>query len=138
MFNLDATVEKNKAKNMNPVVLAYIGDAVYSLYTREKLTFYSDLKVNDLHRLASSEVRASSQAEFADILMPILTEEETDIFRRARNAKKTTKAKNATVAEYNKSTGFEALLGYLYIIGEHERLNYLLNYKSEENPVKHG
>lgn len=132
MFNLDATVEKNKAKHMNPVVLAYIGDAVYSLYTREKLTFYSDLKVNDLHKLASSEVRASSQAEFADILMPILTEEETDIFRRARNAKKTTKAKNATVAEYNKSTGFEALLGYLYITGEHERLNYLLNYKNTE------
>ncbi|MBQ9709528.1 MAG: Mini-ribonuclease 3 [Clostridia bacterium] len=132
MFNLDATVDKNKAKNMNPVVLAYIGDAVYSLYTREKLTFFSDLKVNDLHRLASSEVKASSQAEFADILMPVLTEEESDIFRRARNAKKTTKAKNATVAEYNKSTGFEALLGYLYIIGEHDRLNFLLNYKNAE------
>ena len=132
MFNLNATVEKNKAKNMNPVVLAYIGDAVFSLYTREKLTFYSDLKVNDLHRLASSEVRASSQAEFADILMPVLTEEESDIFRRARNAKKTTKAKNATVAEYNKSTGFEALLGYLYITGQHDRLNYLLNYKNND------
>lgn len=129
MFNIDATVDKLKAKNMNSIVLAYIGDAVYSLYTREKLTFYSDLKVNDLHRLASSEVRASAQAEFIDILLPILTEEETDIFRRARNAKKTTKAKSATVAEYNKSTGFEALLGYLYITGEHERLNYLLNYK---------
>ena len=132
MFNIDATVDKLKAKNMNSIVLAYIGDAVYSLYTREKLTFYSDLKVNDLHRLASSEVRASAQAEFIDILLPILTEEETDIFRRARNAKKTTKAKSATVAEYNKSTGFEALLGYLYITGEHERLNYLLNYKENK------
>jgi ribonuclease-3 family protein len=132
MFNIDATVEKSKAKQMNSIVLAYIGDAVYSLYTREKLTFYSDLKVNDLHKLASSEVRASSQAEFADILMPVLTEEESDIFRRARNAKKTTKAKNATVAEYNKSTGFEALLGYLYITGQHDRLNYLLNYKNND------
>jgi len=134
MFNIDATVDKLKAKNMNSIVLAYIGDAVYSLYTREKLTFYSDLKVNDLHRLASSEVRASAQAEFIDLLLPVLTEEETDIFRRARNAKKTTKAKSATVAEYNKSTGFEALLGYLYITGEHERLNYLLNYKETNNP----
>ena len=63
--------------------------------------------------------------------MPVLTEEEADIYRRARNAKKGTKAKSATVAEYNRSTGLEALLGYLYITGEHERLNFLLNYNEE-------
>ena len=130
MFNLDATVEKSKAKNMNVIVLAYIGDAVYSLYTREKLTFYSDLKVSEVHKLASGEVKASAQAEFIDLLLPVLSEEEADIFRRARNAKKTTKAKNASVAEYNKATGFEAVFGYLYITGEHDRLNYLLNYRN--------
>ncbi len=127
MFNINATVTKAQAKNMNVIVLAYIGDAVYSLYTREKLTFYNDLKVAEVHKLVNTQVRASAQAEFADRLLPLLTEEESDIYRRARNAKKGTKAKSATVTEYNKSTGFEALLGYLYITGERERLNYLLN-----------
>lgn len=128
MFNLEATVTKTKAKTMNPIVLAYIGDAVYSLYTREKLTFYSDLKVSDLHRLASAEVRASHQAELIEKLLPILTEEESIIYRNARNTKKSTKSKNAKATDYVKSTGFEALIGFLYITGEHERLNYLLNY----------
>ncbi len=132
MFNINATVDKLKAKNMNPIVLAYIGDAVYSLYTREKLTFCGDMKVNQIHKLVSGEVRASAQADFIDRLLPILTEEEKDIYRRARNAKKGTKAKSATVAEYNKSTGFEALLGYLYITGERDRLNYLLNFEAVE------
>ncbi len=127
MFNLEQTVEKNKAKLMNPVVLAYIGDAVYSLYVREKLAFNADMKVSAIHKMASSEVRATAQAEFADRILPELTEEEADIYRRARNAKKGTRAKSASVAEYNKSTGLEALFGYLYIIGEHDRLNYLLN-----------
>ena len=116
---------------MNPVVLAYIGDAVYSLYTREKLVFSKDAKVSEIHRLASEEVRATAQAEFAEKILPVLTDEEADIYRRARNAKKGTRAKSATVAEYNKSTGLEALLGFLYITGEHERLNFLLNFNEE-------
>ena len=131
MFNLETTVEKTRAKYMNPVVLAYIGDAVYSLYTREKLVFSKDAKVSEIHRLASEEVRATAQAEFAEKILPVLTDEEADIYRRARNAKKGTRAKSATVAEYNKSTGLEALLGFLYITGEHERLNFLLNFNEE-------
>ena len=127
MFNLDATIEKSKAKLMNPVVLAYIGDAVYTLFAREKLAFSGDMKVSAMHTRVSNEVRATAQADFADKLLPVLTEEEADVFRRARNAKKGTRAKSASVAEYNKSTGLEAVFGYLYIIGEHERLNYLLN-----------
>ena len=64
--------------------------------------------------------------------MPILTEEEIAIFKRARNTKKGAKAKHASVVEYNKSTGFEAVIGFLYITGEYERLNYLLNYGVED------
>ncbi|MBQ7165182.1 MAG: Mini-ribonuclease 3 [Clostridia bacterium] len=116
---------------MNPVVLAYIGDAVYSLYTREKLALLKDAKVSEIHRMANEEVRATAQAEFAEKILPVLTEEEADIYRRARNAKKGTRAKSATVAEYNKSTGLEALLGFLYVTGEHERLNFLLNFNEE-------
>lgn len=129
MFNLEATVTKTKAKTMNPIVLAYIGDAVFSLYVREKLTFYADLKVSDLHRLASDEVNANHQAEMIEAWLPILTEEEALIYRNARNTKKSTKSKNARATDYVKSTGFEALVGFLYITGEHDRLNFLLNYK---------
>lgn len=132
MFDIDARLDKAKAKIMNPVVLAYVGDAVYSLYTREKLVFSGDLKVSEVHRIASLEVCASAQADFAERLLPILTEDEADVYRRARNAKKGTRAKHATVAEYNMSTGFEAVLGYLYISGQSERLNELLNFGSEE------
>ena len=127
MFDLGATVDKTRARYMNPVVLAYIGDAVYSLYVREKLAFMGDMKVSDIHKLANTEVRATAQAEFADKILSVLTEEEEDIYRRARNAKKGTRAKSASVAEYNKSTGLEALFGYLYITGNIERLNALLN-----------
>ncbi len=119
------------AKNMNVIVLAYLGDALFSLYIREKLAFKGDFKANELHRLTSGEVKASAQADFIDRLLPVLTEEEIYLYKRGRNAKKGTKAKNASVTQYNKSTGFEALLGYLYITGNYERLNFLLNYEGE-------
>ena len=125
-------MEKQKALNLNPIVLAFVGDAVYSLYVREKLTFFSDCKTNELNKLATQEVKATAQAQFVNKIKEHFTEDESDVFRRARNAKKTTRAKNASVAEYNMSTGFEAVIGYLYIIGEYDRINYLLN-KGYEN-----
>lgn len=133
MFDINAKLDEAKAKNMNPIVLAYIGDAVYSLYARERLAFASDIKVSQLHKQVNSEVRASAQAELIERLLPVLTEAECDVYRRARNAKKGTKAKSASVAEYNRSTGFEALLGYLYISGQTDRLNYLLNLNEKED-----
>lgn len=127
MFRLGEKMDKNKVNNLNPVVLAFVGDAVYSLFVREKLTFYNDCKTGELNKKATGEVRAAAQAEFVKEIEEILTDEERSVFRRARNAKKTTRAKSATVAEYNASTGFEAVLGYLYLSGETERLNYILN-----------
>ncbi|MBO5714018.1 MAG: ribonuclease III [Clostridia bacterium] len=120
-------MDKIKAGNLNPVVLAFVGDAVYSLFVRERLTFNSSAKTGELNKLATSIVKATSQAEFAKKIMPLFNEEELSIFKRARNAKKTTRAKNASVAEYNMSTGLEAVIGYLYVIGEIDRLNFLLN-----------
>ena len=120
-------MEKTKANCLNPVVLAFVGDAVYSLFVRERLTFMSDGKAGELNKLAVKEVKASAQAEFITELLPLLTEEETAVFKRARNEKKTTRAKNASVAEYNLSTGFEAVLGYLYLTGNEERLDFILN-----------
>ena len=127
MFRLEEKMEKNKANNLNPIVLAFVGDAVYSLFVRERLTFSTDLKTGELNKLATAEVNAQAQADFVKEILPFLTEEELAVFKRARNAKKPTKAKHASIAEYNLATGFEAVLGYLYLVGELERLNFILN-----------
>ena len=127
MFKLGEKMEEIKARNLNSVVLAFVGDAVYSLYVRERLTFTSDSKAGELNKLATAEVNAKSQAEFIQSIMQDLTEDELAVFKRARNAKKSTKAKHASVVDYNNATGFEAVLGYLYLTRNEERLNYILN-----------
>lgn len=127
MFRLGEKMDRVKARGLNPVVLAFVGDAVYSLFVREKLAFISDKKSGELNKLAVAEVKATAQAEFYSRVKTLFTEEENDIFRRARNAKKNTRAKSATVSEYNISTGLEAVLGYLYIVGDTDRLNFILN-----------
>lgn len=133
MFRLGDKMDKAKAKALNPVVLAFVGDAVYSLYVREKLAFNSDKKTGELNKLAVQEVKATAQAEFYTRIKHLLTIEEDGVFHRARNAKKPTKAKSATVAEYNVSTGLEAVLGYLYVIGDIDRLNFILNEGNKES-----
>ncbi len=127
LFRLGEIMDTIKAKNVNPVVLAFVGDAVYSLFVREKLTFNLDSKAGELNKLATKEVKATAQAKFYLDIKDLLNEEENAIFHRARNAKKTTRAKSATITEYNTSTGFEAILGYLYLTGQTDRLNLLLN-----------
>lgn len=127
MFNFGDVLTKEKANNLNPVVLAFIGDAVYSLYVRERLVFSSDLKPAKLSEKTIESVKATSQAKFFKEIETLLTEEELAVYKRARNAKKPNKAKSASVAEYNSSTGLEAILGFLYITGDLKRLNFLLN-----------
>ncbi|MBO7187453.1 MAG: Mini-ribonuclease 3 [Clostridia bacterium] len=121
-------ISSKKAREMNPVVLAFIGDAVYTLFVRENLALNHDLKTGELNKLSTLKVRASAQSERMNALLSILSEDETDIYKRARNAKKPTKAKSASIAEYNRSTGFEAVIGYLYLTGNTDRLAFLLNY----------
>lgn len=127
MFKLGEVMDCQKVKNLNPIVLAFVGDAVYSLFVREKLTFESDCKTGELNKQATAQVNAIAQSLFYKEIAELFTDEELTVFKRARNAKKTTRAKNASVAEYNMATGFEAVLGYLYLIGQNDRLNYLLN-----------
>ena len=127
MFKLGDIMDCQKAKNLNPIVLAFVGDAVYSLFVRERLTFESDSKTGELNLMATAQVNAGAQSNFLKEILELLTEEELSIFKRARNAKKTTRAKHASIAEYNMATGFEAVLGYLYLIGDLDRLNFLLN-----------
>ena len=129
VFNLDDKLELNTAKQLSPLNLAFIGDAVHTLFVRQQMQYSGDDKVSTLNAKVAEVVCAKSQAALIDKLMPILTEDEIAIFKRGRNTKKGTRAKNATVQEYNKSTGFECLVGYLYLTGQTDRLNYLLNYK---------
>lgn len=112
---------------MNAVVLAFVGDAAFSLYVREGLVFSSDYKTGTLQKLAAERVSAKGQAKLFSALEEKFTDEEREIFLRGRNAKKPTKSKNASVAEYNVSTGLEAVVGYLYLIGDYARIDELLS-----------
>ena len=123
------TIEQ--AKQKNPVTLAFLGDAVYTLWVRQKLVERADAKPSDLQRTAAQIVSARGQSAFLEELIPLLTEEENGIFRRGKNAKKPTHSKGATALEYNRSTGFEAVLGFLYLTGNDARIKELLQ-KSDE------
>ena len=126
MFDFFTTVSADKARNISPVTLAFVGDAVYSLYVRQRLVLTTDYGTGELQKLSSSQVSAHGQSGLLEKLLPLLTEEETDIYKRGRNAKKPTKSKNASVVEYNRSTGLEAVLGFLYLTGRYSRITQLL------------
>ncbi len=110
---------------MNPVVLAFVGDAVYTLMVRERLALSSQDKAGALNASAAKIVSAHGQSETTERVLPLFTEEEAEIYRRGRNAHKPTKSKNATVAEYVRATGMEAVVGYLYLTGRAERIAQL-------------
>lgn len=124
---------KSEAAQINAVALAFVGDTVYSLYVRERLALSGCGKVAQLQKVAAQVVSAKGQSEFLDKLLPLFTEEEEAIFRRGRNAKKGSKSKSASALEYNRSTGFEAVVGYLYLTGNEERLQEILSLNREEN-----
>jgi ribonuclease-3 family protein len=115
-------------KTISPLVLAYMGDAVYESYVREHLVYKNPhMKVNDLHKTTIKYVRAKSQANIANELIKDLTEEEMNIFKRGRNQKSNTVPKNADILDYRHATGFEAVLGYLHLINDNDRLNHIIN-----------
>ena len=124
-------IKQDEARQISPLVLAYIGDGVQTLYVRTKLVLTTTLSTNELHKLTSDEVKAVSQAKHVKRLLPIFTEDESAVFKRARNSNVNTPAKNASIADYKKASGYEAVIGYLYLTGNHERLNYLLKYASD-------
>ena len=115
-------LEKQDIKSYSPLTLAYLGDAVYELVIRTMLVEKANMQVNKLHQKASSHVKASAQKEMAFAIMDKLTEEELSVYKRGRNAKSFTAAKNATIGDYRIATGFEALIGYLYLLGKTDRI----------------
>ena len=113
-------------KMYSPLTLAYIGDAVYELIVRTIFVKQGNCQAQKLHQRVTSCVSARAQARMIDALIPELTEEEAGVFRRGKNSKPYTRAKNASLEEYLKATGFEAVIGYLYLKREYERINQLV------------
>lgn len=109
-------------RSYSPLTLAYIGDAVYDLIVRTVVVERANRAASALHKKTSSIVRAKTQSDMIEVLMPKLTEEEAEIYKRGRNAKPHTTAKNASVSDYRRATGFEALVGYLYLTGNFDRV----------------
>lgn len=119
-------IDENSLKEYSAVVLAYIGDAVFELMARTHIVVAGNRKVRDIHLDTVALVKAESQARVLRQIYDDLSREEQEIVRRGRNAK-STPPRNADRGDYMMSTGFEALLGYLYLKGEDERLMYLIN-----------
>ncbi len=117
-------LEEQDYRGFSSLTLAYIGDAVFEVVIRTVVIYHSKKAVNDLHKKATRFVKAESQALMIQGLMDegILTEEEKNAYKRGRNTKSHTSAKNASVGDYRKATGFEALIGYLYVTGQTERI----------------
>lgn len=132
----NAPIDEFEARQYNPLVLAFVGDSVHHLIVRSRLACNTTAKTGQLHILASKEVKASTQADMIDRIMDELTDDELSVYKRARNSKMNTMAKHATCGEYKKASGFEALIGYLYLTAQHERLEHLYSVASNANCAK--
>lgn len=108
-------------------MLAFVGDAIYGLFVREKLVSIANTSVGNLHHQSVKYVSAKAQASAIEKIMDKLTEEEERIYKRGRNAEVNSVPKNADVADYHKATGLEALFGYLYLSQQRERITYLFH-----------
>ena len=124
---IDRKKDIDEVKLMPPLVWAYVGDSVYELFIRTQLVNNSKMNPHKLHVEAIKYVKAQAQAEILENLQEFLTDEEKDIVRRGRNAQNHHLPKNANVADYSLATAFEALIGYLYLSKQDERLKEILN-----------
>lgn len=110
----------------SPLTLAYIGDAVYEVVIRTVIVERANRAANELHRRSVKYVQAGTQAAMIEALEDVLSEDEIAVYKRGRNAKSYTSAKNASIQDYRKATGFEALMGFLYLTGQTERMLFLI------------
>lgn len=133
-------MEDKTATQLSPVALAFLGDAVFSLYIRQRLVEQHDYKSGMLTKLSSGFVKAVSQSEMLVSLLPRLSDAEREIVRRGRNVHTANKAKNADLSDYKRATALEALLGYLYITEKFDRLKEIMDFcyavREEKNQCK--
>lgn len=115
-------LEDQDLRSYSPLTLAYIGDGVYEFIIRTILVKKGNCPVNRLHKKASSLVKAGAQSAIMEVIEEELTPEELSVYRRGRNAHSPTMAKHATMADYRRATGFEALMGYLYLKEDYTRM----------------
>ncbi len=113
-------------RTYSPLALAFIGDGIYDLVIRSLVVGHGNTKASQLHLRTSHLVKAQTQSEMMEHLLPLLTKEEEDYYRRGRNAKSPTMAKNASMSDYRRATGFEALMGYLYLTNQCRRMLELI------------
>ena len=130
-LNEQFNIKAQDIRTYSPLTLAYIGDAIFDVIIRSILVNKGNTAVNKLHTRASSIVKAPTQAKIVAAVMDELTEDEKDIYRRGRNSKPHTKAKNATTMDYLEATGFEAVMGFLYLSGNMERALDLIKLGAE-------
>lgn len=131
----EAAIKQGDINTYSPLVFAYVGDAVYELYVRTLLLSRGNAPVHKLHKRSIGFVKAKAQSDTIHKLMEILTPDEQHVVRRGRNAKSGTIPKNADVTDYKYATGFETLLGYLYIKGDYIRLLELMKVSTEQSCI---
>ncbi|MBQ8588359.1 MAG: Mini-ribonuclease 3 [Clostridia bacterium] len=119
-------LDTNNAGQFSPLALAYIGDAVYEVYVRSHVLEAGNTAVNKLHKASTGYVSAKAQSSIIHAIEMHLTEEETAVYKRGRNAHSNTSAKNADIVDYRHATGFEAVIGYLFIMKRYQRLNEII------------
>ena len=115
-------IRKGDIRTYSPLTLAYIGDGIYDLVIRSMIVAQGNTKASQLHNHTSHLVKAHSQSAMMEYLLPVLSEEEEAVYKRGRNAKSPTMAKNASMSDYRRATGFEALMGYLYLADRFDRI----------------
>ncbi|CDF58914.1 Mini-ribonuclease 3 [Thermobrachium celere] len=130
MLYLDKYVglSEKEVKLLNPIIWAYIGDAVYEMFVRSYLITMGIVKPNQIHKSSILYVKASNQARFLKEVEPMLTEEEKEIVRRTRNAKVGHVPKNANLFDYKMATAFEGLIGYLFLMKRYDRLDEIIEF----------
>ena len=119
--------EPVNAYQYSPLALAYMGDSILDLLVKKYFVTHSNMQPHKYHVEVSKIVKAVNQADYIDQIMEELSEDELDVYRRGRNTNTHSKAKNATMGQYRKATGLEALYGYLYLKGDMERLQYFVD-----------
>lgn len=119
--------EQVNAYQYSPLALAYMGDSILDLLVKKYFVTHSNMQPHKYHVEVSKIVKAVNQADYINQIMEELSEDELDVYKRGRNTNTHSKAKNATMGQYRKATGLEALYGYLYLKGDMERLQYFVN-----------
>lgn len=118
--------EEKDIRTYSPLTLAFVGDCVFDLIIRTIIVERANRSPHDLHKMKSSIVKAKTQAELGEAIQELLNEDEQSVYRRGRNAKSQTTAKNASVGDYRKATALEALVGYLFLQNQEDRILFLV------------